>query len=55
MLAIFNQLPTGAHAKNTKGIEMVQCRNCTMELSGPGVVNIDGKSSRGAFFAAEPS
>ena len=43
MLAILQQLPTGAHHARTKGIHMFQVRKCSMDVGGPGVVNIDGE------------
>ena len=45
MLAIFNQLPSGAHVNggSDSGVKMVQCSSCAMELGKPGVVNVDGE------------
>jgi hypothetical protein len=47
MLAIFNQMPTGAHFSwQKKGLVQVQCARCEMDAGSPGVFNVDGEVSQ---------
>ena len=43
LLAIFNQLPTGAHHGRHGAFRHVQCTACTLDVGGPGVINVDGE------------
>ena len=43
LLAIFNQLPTGAHHGRHEAMRHLQCSACTLDVGGPGVINVDGE------------